>query len=149
MVDFSNVAKLKFDGKPVPYIIEELEGHPTLFVLPANDSNEELLNYVLKNSAKLQRIARQKADANVLAATRKQDRDTYSRFVIKGWDDVVEANGQAVPFTAENCHAFLTALPDFIFDRLRTFCMDATNFMNVDEDGLFENEPAAPAEPGN
>ncbi len=148
MVDFSNVAKLKFDGKPVPFIIDELEGSPTLFVLPANDSNEELLNYVLKNSAKLTRLSRQKADANMLAATRKQDRDTYSRFVIKGWDDVVEASGKAVPFSQQNCHDFLTALPDFIFDRLRNFCMTPANFMNVGDDiGL--PEPGEPAEPGN
>jgi hypothetical protein len=145
MVNFSNISRLAFDGETkVDLVLHELEGQPILKVVPATDANKDLLNYVLKNSQRLSKLSRQRMDIDTLQKTRDQDRETYSRFVIKGWDDIVDASGQPVPFTQVNCEEFLKALPDFIFDRIRQFCTTATNFMNVDSD-----EPAAPADPGN
>ena len=145
MVDFSNISRHKVDGNTVvDFVIHELEGSPILKVVPAGEANKDLLNYILKNSQKLQKAARSRVDADMLAKTREEDKKTYAQFVVKGWEDVVENNGKEVEFNAENCLGFLQALPDHIFDRLRQFCIAPANFMNAGDD-----EPAEPATPKN
>ena len=44
---------------------------------------------------------------------REQDRDLFPKFVIVGWDGVLDSDGEPVEFTKENCADLLAALPDW------------------------------------
>lgn len=133
MVDFSNLSKYEVTNEHVArltlYSITLPNGvSPTLIGRPCGQINKAYFNALMRSSAKraLQPVSRQN-----LAATeehRKVDRVLYAKFVITGWEDVVDASMDSVPFTEENCTDFLRSLPAHIFDEIRAFFLDLGNF---------------------
>ena len=141
MVDFGQLKALEVTAdKTAEYILHQVEGAPTLILAPATESNIPLFNAALKRAGKVS--SRALANSKTLSTIREgraQDRELYATHVVKGWRDVVDVNGDAVPLTRENCHDFLTALPDYIFDDVREYAREPANF--VDE--LPDTEAAA------
>lgn len=101
-----------------------------LHLVHAGDSNKRWLNAVNAYNAKTG-IARKSRDnpqeATVLANTR--DRDLYPKLIIQGWDDVPDDDGNLVPFSVENAAEYVAALPQWIFDEVRMFAVQAANFV--------------------
>lgn len=101
---------------------------PTLIGKPCGQINKAYFNALMRTSAKraLQATSRQ----NLAAAEehRRVDRTLYPKFVITSWEDVVDANGEAVMFTEENCIEFIRHLPNHVFDEVRAFFLDMNNF---------------------
>lgn len=140
MVDFSNLRKLAVSAQDTAeYTFYEIEGEPTLKVRPATEANGRYWSAVLARSSKNVRRARSgKITASMLKEGRTDDRELYPKHVVMAWTTApMDTNGDAVDFTAENCAAFLEAIPDHIFDGLRNFCSDVTNFQ---EDVMDEEE---------
>lgn len=131
-------AEFTFDG---------IESEPRLTVRPATEANRGFLDEVLLQSKRLaRRLKGGKMSPEVLKASRDQDRELYPLHVVVGWDEktVLDAAGQPVPFSPEACAEFLRAVPDDMFERLRSFCVNADNFRGEEGD-----EEGAEAHAGN
>lgn len=136
MADFTNLNAVKVsENITTEYRVSQisLEGEtPILIVAPATNANRPYMNATLKASAKItQQIRGGRLDSRLLDANRESDRELYTKFVVKGWSNVRESNGQEVDFSLSNCRDFMTALPDWIFDDLRTFCGHSPNFIET------------------
>lgn len=111
---------------------------PYLMVKPATEANKPYTRAQLKSSNKrIQRAAAKGISLETLEANREDDRQQYPRHIITGWGNVFDDEGKEVEFTIQNGEEFLEALPNWIFDGLRGFCSQATNFADtVDEEEL-------------
>ena len=49
-------------------------------------------------------------------------------YIVTGWSNVEDAKGKAVKFSKEVCRQFLIAIPGDMFDELRLFCLEISNF---------------------
>jgi hypothetical protein len=128
-----------------------------LVLAPATGSNAELLNDVLRERARRQReeATTQKGrrrrpgraepvksvETQMREATeaRDLDREKFAKFVVKGWENVFDDTNTVSPHSEANCLDFLRALPDEIFDDVRVFCYDASNFQPTEVEGLAKN----------
>jgi hypothetical protein len=137
VVDFSQLKVLEQSGtKTVPYKLEQIEGAPTIFFLPGTDANKPFMNESLRLANMRSKRSRRgmKVTQETLRQSRDEDRDILSRLCAKDWKDVVDASGEAVPFTSDNCREFFEQLPDWLFDDIRGWVTDPTNFI-ADNDG--------------
>jgi hypothetical protein len=111
-----------------------ISGEPTLVVVPATEANTPFLNEMLSRSKRLARRLRGgRVTAEVMQESRDQDRELYSKHVVKGWRNVFDADGKEVPFCPEACAEFLQAIPNDMLDELRTYCGNADNFRHPEE----------------
>lgn len=113
---------------------------PILLVKPATAANKGYFNARMKTSAANGDRIRAKVkkergvvqlNADTLDEVRETDRALYPSHVVTGWNDVIDANGEDVEFSAEACSDFLNALPDWVFDDLRVYCENTANFTDV------------------
>ena len=132
MTDFSYLEELKVEGNTQEFELEAIVQKPVLIVKPATQENKPYFNAVLRASGKVSAMAR-KANKNLtekqLSEAREQDRELYPKHVIVDWRRVVDKKGNEVPFSVENCAAYLKALPDWIFEAVRRFCEINANFV--------------------
>jgi len=138
--NFGHIAKLTPTAKAW-YTIHEIEGTPKLEVCYAGRTNKPYFAALQKLAiARARGVKIQKgndeslARANIEALERvmANDRVLFPKYVILGWEGVVDSAGNPVEFNSVNCAEFVAALPDWIFQRLQQFCDHAANF--VDED---------------
>lgn len=101
--------------------------NPFLEVLPATEANKAYFNAVLKSATK--RKARTSIPSDILKERRDEDRILYPKYVVKGWGNIVNAQGEEVAFTEEDCAAFLAQLPDWIMDQFRDWCATPESFV--------------------
>lgn len=135
MSDFSHLKKLAPDkGRTAEYSFSEIEGSPTLVVKVAGEVNvaywRALLNDQLSRPRSAGRRSAQAVD-KAMKGGRDTDRRLYAKHVVVDWRGVFNSNGDVVPFSADECAAFLEALPDFLFDTLRAFCTEPGNFQDL------------------
>ena len=135
-MDFSNLKKLDVDAKKtVRHTLYDLEEDPVLILSQANEANKPYFNAMLKRTRRnQQRYASGKWTVDLVKENRDNDRKLYSQFVVRGWEGVVNSEGQEVEATPENVLAFLTALPDWIFDGVRGVAADNQSFIDLDVD---------------
>jgi hypothetical protein len=134
--NFSNLEKLKVKSSATAlYTFHDIEGEPTLRVKPASEVNSPYMNQVLKKGKHMLRsLRRGKMSTQTLQENREQDYRLFPRYIVEDWPVApVDANGEAVPFSVENCEAFLRAIPTHLFNDLRDFCGDIDNFIDEDE----------------
>ncbi|MHA1859164.1 MAG: hypothetical protein ACTSUU_06935 [Candidatus Thorarchaeota archaeon] len=135
-MDFEHLKKLEVKaGETAPFTFYQIVGEPVLHLAPATEANKPYFNALLKRSRKNQRrLQGGNFTATVIAENRDDDRELYPRHIVKGWDQVVDSDGESVPFSKEACADFLTALPDWLFDEARQFAVDASNYVDVEAD---------------
>lgn len=137
MVDFSHLKALEQRGDvEVPYKLEQIAGSPTIWFRPGTDANKDFMNETLRRAnarAQTNRRSR-RVTADVVAASRDEDREVLARCCATRWD-VKDAKGKAVEFTPEHCLEFFRALPDWLFDDVRAFTTDPGNFIASDVTG--------------
>lgn len=137
-MSFDHLKKLSVQsGKPAEFTFFEIDGEPTLMVLPATEANRAYFNAFLKRARRLTRG--REVTTETMSQTRNDDRILYPETVIKGWKNVKDDQGQEAPFTKENADAFVKALPDWLFDKLREFCINPTNFTQIDPEASAGN----------
>ena len=120
---------------PMPTIVEGAR----LELRTASMSNNGYYNASLKLAARrsdspLPKHMEQKDEVN---QGRLDDRVTFPGTVLVGWEGVVDDEGQPVPFSKEHAIDLVDALPDWMFDSLRIFAMDPSNFIQA-------GDPVAP-----
>jgi hypothetical protein len=128
-MDFSHLQKLDIKDKTARYSFYQIRDEPTLILRPANEANKQYFNAVLSKSRKnVRAIQAGHVNQSMIAESRNKDRELYPSFVVVGWENVVDSQGEEVPFSSEACRDFLNALPDWLFDELRTFAAKSSNF---------------------
>lgn len=103
-----------------------------LLVKPANESNPAYQSESLRMSGNRQTSIALRGSISTKDADRDRQDDVclYPLHVITGWSGVQEKKTRKeVPFTEEACTAFLKALPVWIIDKLRLFCMRPEGFL--------------------
>lgn len=128
MADFSNLKQQK--QETADFTFWNVVGQPTLVVRPATESNKPYFNEQLRRADQIQR-RKQKLTEAMVREGRDKDRELFVKYVIVSWKDVKDAAGNVVTFTRDECAAFVAALDDFLFDQLREFCKDESNFREV------------------
>jgi hypothetical protein len=145
MTDFGNLKSLEVKAeKTAPFTIYQIEGEPMLHLAPATEVNKPYFNALLKRSRKNQRrINSGSFTSAVIQENRDNDRELYPLYVVRGWERVVDSSGNAAEFTPENVRDFLTALPDYLFDEVRNFATEPSNFVSemVNKEELSGNSP--------
>lgn len=134
---FEHLRKLQVRSDVVQdFDLLEIEGNPLLKVKPALEGNRAYFTSLLKrNKRYAQQLRTMGMTPELMDKTREEDRELYARFVIVGWESVVDSENKDVKFSTEDCLAFLRALPDYIFDQVRQFCSTPGNFVkNFDDD---------------
>ena len=128
-MNFEHLKKLEVKGT-ASFTIYQVEGEPKLILAPATEANKPYFNALLKRSRKNQRrLQGGSFTAAVIAENRDDDRELYPKHVVKGWEDVVNSEGEPAEFNQENVLAFLGALPNWLFDEVRTFATEASSFV--------------------
>lgn len=115
---------------------EQLSPAPVLHVLPATEDSRAFANAQQRGVRR--NVKAKHINADVLDQIRDDDRTLYAKHLVRGWDDgtVVNARGKVVPFSEAAAKALLLATPNHIFDELRVFCSDATNFTTIDAESI-------------
>ncbi len=132
MIDFGNIKKLDVAGKTADFTLEDVDGEPSLKLKVATGSNKPLLNAMLKQVGGNKRKYKKKnITADMADENRNDDKKLYVDHVIVGWESLVDAKGNTVKFSKDNCVAFIDALPDWMFDKIREFATDDSNFLEV------------------
>lgn len=136
MSKFDHIAKSqKVDAiTPRPFELYQIAmpngEYPVLYVLPATEDNKPYTERALAHLAP--RANRRKASPKVMLRLNQElrafDRIQYPLHIIQGWDNVCDGNGVPVEFSKEEAAAFIAVLPDHIFDLVRDFCSDISNF---------------------
>lgn len=130
MADFSYLSDLAVDEKTAEYPIHEIQVNdtfPVLIVKPMTQANKAYFNAVAKEVAK--RKGKPPAlNAAALDESRDKDRALFVAHVLVGWKDMVDAKGKKLPFNKQNAEDFITAIPDWMFDKIRAFCNTIANF---------------------
>ena len=149
--DFSHLEQLQVKkDNTSEYEIFEIETAPVLIVRCTVDNNEyqaairgkrEEITRSLKQKKK-QKRARSRINDRIFELLRKPDRETYPGAVIVGWTTNKDASGKEVKYSDEACKDFLDALPDWLFDGIRIYCLDAQNFIDASMSEEEEEEHA-------
>lgn len=121
---------LETNGKTARLPLYAVQGEPWLEMKPAAQSNPNYYGSLVKRAQKsIRRLRAGKMDQEVLKENRAQDRALYPKHVIIGWGNVKDTAGNEVEFSAESCQQFIDALPDWLFDEIRAFASEETNFV--------------------
>lgn len=141
MTDFGHLKKYDVSENKAVYSLYQIAGDVKLHVLHAGETNVPYFNEVLRRQAKNARIVSAgRLNQQFLAANRNEDRELFAKHILVGWENVCDTSGTEVPFSCENARDFLNALPDWIFDEVRTFAANATNFMGTALQGAGDPE---------
>lgn len=139
-MDFSHLKKLEVTGKTARCVLFQVSGEPVLHVAPATEANRPYFVELLKQSRKnRQQIAAGGFSASVIKANRAIDRELYPLFIIKDWEGIVDINGAPVAANTESIREFVDALPDWVFDQIRSFAAEPSNFVGVSAEEIAGN----------
>ncbi len=129
MTDFSHLKKLDVtEEKTVEYPIYQINGEPTLILKPATEANKPYFNAVLKRSKRNIRAVKGGINRKIIDDNRDEDKELYPKYVIAGWYDQIDAKGKKVEFSVKNCTDFIKALPNWIFDDIRAYASESSNY---------------------
>ncbi len=136
MADFSHLNVLEVtQDKTARYTLHQITVNgktPTLIVAPATEANRPYFNALLKRAGKSAKAIRAGAiNAGMVEDNRDEDKDLYPRFIIQGWEDMIDATGKDTAFSKTECVDFLDQLPSWIFDDLRQFCGNPANYTEL------------------
>ena len=132
--DFTYLGKYDVDMEPVEYEVP-IPGEPVLLVRPAGAKNKPYHRALLKRNAKAaRRFSRGlSVTPEILDEIREHDLQLYWKHVLVGWRGIKASDGSEPPFTQDSGRKFLAALPDWIFEDLRQFASNPSNFLADDE----------------
>lgn len=124
---------LQLAGKSVPFDIPQIGAGARLFVMPTNEANKPYHRAMLSNNARRARHeaaneAGPMAQAESAKLDREDDRALFPGTIVVGWEGVRNTAGELVPFSVDAVRALLAALPNWLFDKLRLFCVRPENF---------------------
>ena len=107
--------------------------HPRITCRPATEENKEHWNQVVRRASKSAARMRGRAPQDVLSENREEDRGLFPLYVVVGWEGVFDAGGAPVPFSSKEALEYFKAWPNYVFDRLRAWASEQTNFLPEDQ----------------
>lgn len=134
MANFSALKSLDVtSGKTVEFKLHQITVNgksPTLFLASASETNKPYFNALLRRVGKTSRALKSSSvNTGVIKELREEDRALYPEFVIKGWSDLYDMEtGEPVPFSKVEATNLIAAIPDWLFDDIRNFAGDLSNF---------------------
>mgnify|MGYP001565451742 CR=1 FL=1 len=131
MADFSQLRKFAVDPGavadfPLWMVVDADQPVPVLRLRSATLYNAPFYNESMRRAGMRMRVGGDLAKRD--AALREEDRTLFAEFVLVGWDHVYDVHGAAVPFAASEALDYLRAMPDTLFDQVRYFARDESNF---------------------
>jgi hypothetical protein len=134
MSNFSHLKKLNIDeSRTAEYVLNELDPPVKLTVRPASEANKQYFNAVIRLSKK-RSGKKTSISLKSIEEDRKDDLPLFAKYIIVDWSNCVDASGKEVEFSSEECEEFLTQLPSYLFNQIRVFCSDITNFYPEEDD---------------
>lgn len=128
---FSTNKEKEIEGVPVKYAPNADGTVPTFYVSrmgKANKKYEQYLTKVTKPHARQLRMnTMDPATADALFL------DVFVKTIIKGWENVQDADGHPIPFTTESATALFKALPD-LYDDLSEQAQSAALFRDEENE---------------
>lgn len=132
MTKFAHLSKYDPKGKRVWYALP-IAGAPELELKHAGMENKPYAQAVAKANQRSGAARRSMSPAELAAANLNIDRAVFPEHVITGWRGIVDADGEEVPFSVDNCRDLLAALPDWIVQGVSIFAGAPRNFLEDDE----------------
>lgn len=133
MADFSHLSALEVArDKTARLTLHQITVNgvsPTLILKPATEANKPYFNALLKSAGRTIRSG--VISAGVIEENREEDRDLFPKFVVDGWEDMVDATGKEAKCDKETAKQFLDALPDWLFDEVRNFASNTANYADI------------------
>jgi hypothetical protein len=144
MADFSHLKALAVSRETTKeYVFDRIEGEPSVIVAPATDDNTDFLNARLdvaladapeETADKPKKKQSGKVSREDLVRQYDESRETDCRLIadtcIRDWGTPpLDRAGKAVEFTPQNAYEFLMALPHYMVDPFRGFCVNIYNFV--------------------
>jgi len=122
------------------YRIDQLD--VVLTVLSATQSNRDYFSKALVLAQEQGRG--RKVTVTSLAVDQERDAELFAAHVVVGWKGVKKEDGTPVPWSREAATEYLLAivrLAPYLFDELRSFCKDESNFTAaaLNPDGVAKN----------
>lgn len=144
MANFSQLKKVQVTSDSVaPFELHELAPDAVLTLRCSNEANSGYMNGLLRLTGQSKGGRRQKVkvDAKTMDAMRGHDKELYPDHVIVGWKNVVDVKGVAIEYSPEEGGSLLEQLPDYLFDEIRAFANDPSNFVEaiIDSEGKGKN----------
>jgi hypothetical protein len=130
---FDHLKKLDVRGCTAWMDLPEVSRDARLHMKPIGEFNEGYVNAMLKMSARRMRHAVKVDDLDLSKEEniqmRAEDRELYPLYVIIDWEGVLDDNGEPVECTEDARREFCEQLPNWIFDRVRTFAATPEKFL--------------------
>jgi len=149
-----NFSHLNVSQKVSRHTFYQVPGEPYLDVTHAGEANKPYFNALLKRSRNnVRRMRAGGIDAAAMTQNRNEDREIYHKHIVKGWGCkdgpgfILDSEGNRIDYSQGNVATFLNALPNWVFDELRVFAGEESNFIDEMSDG--EAIPDAEAVSGN
>ena len=133
MPNFEYLERLEVkEGRTAEYILDDInpEEPPVLTLLPAGPANKQYSRAAMRRNRQFDALLAGKMTPKLIEDIRDADVVLFAKHVIRGWKNVVDTDGKAVKFTAENAEAFFNALPTRFFDSIRAFAQNADNYVD-------------------
>lgn len=148
MASFNKIAKKQKKSDTAWYDMYDVtcEGatsHVRLCVREAGQATPGYWNETLRRS---EHLAKRKAKitAGLVESLQQQDLVLFPKYIVVGWENVFDDNGNPVPFSEEDCKKFVVGIGIDEFKKLSDFCGDFTNFRDaIDAAGVAGNSQSA------
>lgn len=138
---------LFIDKATADFMLPWMGPEAVLEVRPATGENKQYTEAMLNVSGNRQAsriIHGSKISTKDADMEREEDRAIYPGNVVVGWRNLRNKAGALVEHNLEECVALLEQIPDWLFLKIRLFCMAPENF--VKSPATVQPEPAAVAE---
>ena len=130
MGQFDHITKQTKASETVRFEMPEIDGTPWLEVAQATEANTSFLNAALRFRNVQRRGFRPgTVGSGQVDRARRTDLVLFSKHVVKGWGNITDKAGVPVEFNEQNCREFLEAIPSWLFNDLRQFCINPINFI--------------------
>jgi hypothetical protein len=134
---FEHLKKLEVKhGATIWVDLPEVAPKARVQIKAAGETNPPYFNAMLKVAgARARRIARtDRISAEDAAQNRAEDRQLFPRYVLVGWEGILDTDNKPVPFSQDHARSFCDALPDWLFDRVRNAAATPERFVPEGED---------------
>jgi len=139
--DFGHLAKYDLSDLPErTFVFYDIEGEPSLTVIPATSANRPFWNAVMaiatkrkRSAQQMRRLAAGKVDDKFIEEQRQNTKMLIPRHCVVSWKGVKDSKGAEVPFSKENAALFLNAMPDWIYNDFNGFISNSRSFLGEDE----------------
>jgi hypothetical protein len=129
---FDHLKKLEVRREATTWVeLPEVSPKARVQVRPATEANPPYFNAMLKTAApRARRVTRtDRVSIEDTAENRDEDRALFPRYVLVGWEGILDTAGQPVPFSSDHARDFCRALPDWLFDRIRNVAATPERFL--------------------